>query len=262
MLIRGVVKFSARNCPGINFRKVGNYGSGKSSCYCLLSRAFDFLRKRAALRGSIASNRLCHGPHNFEPRRNTSGNLSALPETSATTCFKGGKTNSPEELNTFLRSDGLRKMSQQLHTLLADAIVRFRLILETMLWRSYDSLVKTARSRVRLHSFYAQKPVQIHQTYFPPSSLFGARIIRARANTSGSRDYLHTSKSHSAAPGMHAYSARELREKNAQGYVCFAAIYFAFSFVVVKPIQSKQVEISLASYVPYDVLPIVHMKTL
>ena len=26
MLIRGVVKFSARNCPGINFRKVGNYG--------------------------------------------------------------------------------------------------------------------------------------------------------------------------------------------------------------------------------------------
>ena len=137
-------------------------GSGKSSCYCLLSRAFDFLRKRAALRGSIASSRLCHGPHNFEPRRNTSGNLSALPETSATTCFKGGKTNSPEELNSFLRSDGLRKMSQQLNTLLADAIVRFRLILEKMLWRSYDSLVKTARSRVRLHSFYAQKPVQIH----------------------------------------------------------------------------------------------------
>ena len=150
-------------------------GSGKSSCYCLLSRAFDFLRKRAALRGSIASSRLCHGPHNFEPRRNTSGNLSALPETSATTCFKGGKTNSPEELNTFLRSDGLRKMWQQLNTLLADDIARFRLILETMLWRSYDSLVKTARSRVRLHSFYAQKPVQIHQTYFPPSSLFGAR---------------------------------------------------------------------------------------
>ena len=118
-----------------------------------------------------------------------SGNLSVLPETSATTCFKGGKTNSPEELNTFLRSDGLRKMSQQLNTLLADAIVRFRLIPETMLWRSYDSLVKTARSRVRLHSFYAQKPVQIHQTYFPPSSLFGARIIRARANTSCSRDY-------------------------------------------------------------------------
>ena len=44
-----------------------------------------------------------------------------------------------------------------------------------MLWRLYDSHVKTARSRVRLHSFYAQKPVQIHQTYFPPSSLFGAR---------------------------------------------------------------------------------------
>ena len=132
-------------------------GNGKSSCYCLLSGAFDFLRKRAALRGSIASSRLCHGPHNFEPRRNTFGNLSALPETSATTCCKGGKTNSPEELNTFLRYDGLRKMSQQLNTLLADAIVRFRLILETMLWRSYDSLVKTARSRVRLHSFYAQK---------------------------------------------------------------------------------------------------------
>ena len=152
-------------------------GSGKSSCYCLLSRAFYFLRKRAALRGSIASSRLCHGPHNFEPRRNTSGNLSALPEISATTCFKGGKTNSPEKLNTFLRSDGLRKMSQQLNTLLADAIVRFRLILETMLWRSNDSLVKTAISRVRLHSFYAQKPVQIHQTYFPPLLLFSARAF-------------------------------------------------------------------------------------
>ena len=25
MLITGVVKFSTRNCPGINFRKVGNY---------------------------------------------------------------------------------------------------------------------------------------------------------------------------------------------------------------------------------------------
>ena len=35
---------------------------------------------------------------------------------------------------------------------------------------------------------FRTKPVQIHQTYFSPSSLFGARIIRARANTSGSRD--------------------------------------------------------------------------
>ena len=30
MLIIGVVKFSARNGPGINFRKVGNYGVGQS----------------------------------------------------------------------------------------------------------------------------------------------------------------------------------------------------------------------------------------
>ena len=30
MLIRGVVKFSARNCPGINFRKVGNYAEGSA----------------------------------------------------------------------------------------------------------------------------------------------------------------------------------------------------------------------------------------
>ena len=29
---------------------------------------------------------------------------------------------------------------------------------------------------------------------------------------------------------------------------CFAAVYFAFSFVVVKPIQSKPVEVSLTSY--------------
>ena len=152
--------------------------SGKSSCYSLLSRAFDFLRQQTALRESITSSRLCHGPHNFEPTRNTSGNLSALPKTSATTCFKSGKTNSLEELNTFLRSDGRRKKSQskQINTLLADAIARFHFILETMLWRSYDSLVKTAKSHVRLHSCYAQKPVQIQQTYFPPP-LFSARAI-------------------------------------------------------------------------------------
>ena len=39
-----------------------------------------------------------------------------------------------------------------------------------------------------------------------------------------------------------------IANKNACGYVCFAAIYFAISFMVVKPIQSKQVEVSLASY--------------
>ena len=32
MLIRGVVKFCARNCPGINFRKVGNYGYDAAPC--------------------------------------------------------------------------------------------------------------------------------------------------------------------------------------------------------------------------------------
>ena len=58
--------------------------------------------------------------------------------------------------------------------------------------------------------------------------------------------FFHTSKSHSAAPGMHAYCA--LRAKNARGYFCFAAVYFAFCFMVVKPSQSKQVEVSLASY--------------
>ena len=30
MLIRGVIKFSARNCPGINFKKVGNYATHRS----------------------------------------------------------------------------------------------------------------------------------------------------------------------------------------------------------------------------------------
>ena len=107
-------------------------GSGKSSYYCLLSRAFDFLRQRTALRESRASSRLCHEPHNFEPRRNTSGNLSALPKTSATPCFKSGKTNSLEEPNSFLRSDGRRKTSQseQLSTLLADAIACFHFIID------------------------------------------------------------------------------------------------------------------------------------
>ena len=58
----------------------------------------NILRQRTTLRESIASRCLCHGPHNFEPRRNTSGNLSTLLKTSATSCFKSGKTNSLEEL--------------------------------------------------------------------------------------------------------------------------------------------------------------------
>ena len=59
--------------------------------------------------------------------------------------------------------------------------------------------------------------------------------------------FLRTSKSHSAAPGMHAYSAREVRAKM---QVVTSALLLCF-FVVVKPIQSKQVEVSvlhLASY--------------
>ena len=48
-------------------------GSGKSSCYCLLSRAFDFLRQRTALRESIVSSRLCHGlVSRASPSRETS----------------------------------------------------------------------------------------------------------------------------------------------------------------------------------------------
>ena len=43
--------------------------------------------------------------------------------------------------------------------------------------------------------------------------------------------------------------------KNARGYFCFAAVYFAFCFMVVKPSQSKQVEVSLASY-----LCLLHMR--
>ena len=42
------------------------------------------------------------------------------------------------------------------------------------------SLMKTARSCLRLHSCYAQKPVQIHQTYFSTSP-FSARAIYVRA---------------------------------------------------------------------------------
>ena len=39
---------------------------------------------------------------------------------------------------------------------------------------NYDILMKTTRSRVRLHScMLPQKPVQMHQTYFPPP-LFSA----------------------------------------------------------------------------------------
>ena len=41
---------------------------------------------------------------------------------------------------------------------------------------------------------------------------------------------------------------RTVRANCAQKCRCFAAVYFAFSFMVVKPSQSKQVEVSLASY--------------
>ena len=60
--------------------------------------------------------------------------------------------------------------------------------------------------------------------------------------------FLHTSKSHSAAPGMRAYSARELRAK--MQVVTSALLLFTlhFSFVVVKPIQSKQGDLHIANY--------------
>ena len=75
-------------------------GRGKSSSYCLLSRTFDFLRQRIALNimYSLKPSILWT---NFEPRRNTSSSLYALPKTSATTCFKSGKTNSLEEIKYF-----------------------------------------------------------------------------------------------------------------------------------------------------------------
>ena len=52
--------------------------------------------------------------------------------------------------------------------------------------------------------------------------------------------FLHPSKSHSAAIGMHEYSAHELRAKK-RGYVCFAAVNFAFFFRggQVNPIQTS-----------------------
>ena len=64
--------------------------------------------------------------------------------------------------------------------------------------------------------------------------------------------YVRSAKSHSAAPVMHAYSTRELRAK--MQVVTSALLLFTLhiSFVVVKPIQSKQVEVSvlhLASYI-------------
>ena len=86
-------------------------GSYKSLCYCLLSRAFDFssssrctpLRPPRRFTCYISS---CNFPLMsfssslspqavygtvFEPRKSTSRNLSALPKTLATTCFKSGK---------------------------------------------------------------------------------------------------------------------------------------------------------------------------
>ena len=109
-------------------------GNGKSSCYCLLSRAFDFLRQRTGLRESIASSRLCHGPHNFEPKRNIR-QLVRFTENIGYLLQKWQNKLTGRKINTFLRSYGRRKTSQseQLNTLLADAITRFHFILDTML---------------------------------------------------------------------------------------------------------------------------------
>ena len=59
----------------------------------------------------------------------------------------------------------------------------------------------------------------------------------------------HTSKSHSAAPGMHAYCARELRAKMHEvTSVCCCLLCIFFRGGQTNPIQSKQVELSLATY--------------
>ena len=139
-------------------------GSGKSSCYYLLSRAFDFLRQRTALRQSIASSRLYHGPHNFEPRRNTSGNLSALQKTSAATYFKRQKK--LEERNTFLRSDD-RKKTLQSEQLTKYIISRRHSTLSFYSGDNEEIIIMTVPST---HKTYSNTP-----DVFSPSSLFGER---------------------------------------------------------------------------------------
>ena len=110
-------------------------GSGKSSYYYLLSRAFDFLRQRTALRESIASSRLYHGPHNFEPRRKHRATCPLYRKHRLPPISRGKKK--LEERNTFLRSDDRKKTLQseqltKINTLLADATAHFHFIQETM----------------------------------------------------------------------------------------------------------------------------------
>ena len=106
------------------------------------------------------------------------------------------------------------------------------------------------------HAEHDLKSIRVQLT--PPEV---ARRRKILLNT-----FLHTSKSHSAAHGMQAYSARELRA-NMQ-VVTSALLLFTlhFSFVVVKPIQSKQVEVSvlhLASYLclHHTRLPVYYFST-
>ena len=48
MLIRGVVKFSARSCPGINFRKVGNYATRTTNTSGSTSSAVEEMQSRGS----------------------------------------------------------------------------------------------------------------------------------------------------------------------------------------------------------------------
>ena len=79
-------------------------GSGKSLCHCLLPRAFEFYRLKQSMAWTT---------YETSNLGETFRNLSALSKTSATTCFKSGKTNSLEELNTFLRSAADEKRSRK-----------------------------------------------------------------------------------------------------------------------------------------------------
>ena len=102
-----------------------------------------------------------------------------------------------------------------------------------MLRRSYDSLVKTARSRVRLHSFYAQKPVQIHQTYFPPP-LFSARALNVRAQIRLARE----TKVYTAKQRARISHGRITLAKRARALTC-AQLYLRWSPTELERIQRR-----------------------
>ena len=116
-------------------------GSGKCLCYCLLPRALDFLKQRTALRESIVivvSLLILL----------MQDQVWAMIECNITVVYIGGTDNMPE---AEICAGNYQPVYCSPKYLLMFSLLSHQVMA--------INLMKTTRSRVRLHSCYAQKPV-------------------------------------------------------------------------------------------------------